>query len=141
MDFGNGQANSNIILARNATSSTINVTYMNGGTSIISFDNTSAISLNQWQYFVVTVDASKVVSVYKDGTLLGSTTASAAIPSVMRTNNYIGRSNWSSDSYYAGRLDEARLSIVARSADWIATEYNNQNSPSTFVSVGSDQTP
>jgi RHS repeat-associated protein len=34
-----------------------------------------------------------------------------------------------------GRLDELRVSNVARSADWVATEYNNQNSPQTFVSI------
>jgi subtilase family serine protease len=33
-------------------------------------------------------------------------------------------------------VDEVRISNTARSADWITTEYNNQNSPSTFYSVG-----
>jgi hypothetical protein len=33
-------------------------------------------------------------------------------------------------------MDEVRISNIARSADWIATEYNNQSSPSTFFSVG-----
>ncbi|MCX5692088.1 MAG: DUF2341 domain-containing protein [Candidatus Omnitrophica bacterium] len=33
-------------------------------------------------------------------------------------------------------LDEARVASTARSAGWIATEYNNQNSPATFYSVG-----
>jgi len=33
-------------------------------------------------------------------------------------------------------VDEYRLSSVARSADWIITEYNNQNSPSTFSTLG-----
>src|SRR5439155_23478577 len=32
-----------------------------------------------------------------------------------------------------GRLDELRISSVARSSDWITTEYNNQSSPATFV--------
>jgi hypothetical protein len=35
-------------------------------------------------------------------------------------------------------LDEVRVATTARSADWIATEYNNQNSPSTFYSVSSE---
>lgn len=35
--------------------------------------------------------------------------------------------------------DENRVSGVALSADWIKTEYNNQNSPSTFYSVGPEQ--
>src|SRR5262249_29575885 len=32
---------------------------------------------------------------------------------------------------------EVRFSSTVRSADWIATEYNNQNSPSSFYTMGS----
>jgi hypothetical protein len=35
-------------------------------------------------------------------------------------------------------LDEYRIATVARSADWITAEYNNQSSPSTFYAVGND---
>jgi RHS repeat-associated protein len=41
--------------------------------------------------------------------------------------------------YYNGSMDEFRISNTVLSAAWIATEYNNQNSPSTFYSVGSSQ--
>jgi len=37
-----------------------------------------------------------------------------------------------------GSLDEIRVSNSARSSDWIATEYNNQSSPSTFYALGSE---
>ena len=46
-----------------------------------------------------------------------------------------------SDGSYAGitiQVDEFRISSVARSADWIATEYNNQSAPGTFSSIGSE---
>ena len=42
-------------------------------------------------------------------------------------------------SLWNGKLDEFRVSNTARSADWIATEYKNQSSPSTFYSVGAAQ--
>lgn len=42
---------------------------------------------------------------------------------------------------YSGVMDEVRLSDTLRSADWIQTEYNNQNSPSTFYSIGSEASP
>jgi hypothetical protein len=32
-------------------------------------------------------------------------------------------------------VDEARVSNIARSADWISAEYNNQNSPNTFYTI------
>ena len=39
-----------------------------------------------------------------------------------------------------GSLDEVRVSSVARSADWITTEYNNQSAPSTFETLGTEGT-
>jgi hypothetical protein len=38
-----------------------------------------------------------------------------------------------------GFVDEFRVSNVARTATWIATEYANQSSPTTFFSVGAQQ--
>src|SRR5204862_4069024 len=35
-------------------------------------------------------------------------------------------------------LDEVRLSSSTRSATWITTEYNNQSSPGTFITIGSE---
>ena len=50
---------------------------------------------------------------------------------------------WAQDAtnfndFWWGKIDEFRLSKVARSSGWIATGYNNQNSPSTFYSLGSE---
>jgi hypothetical protein len=36
-------------------------------------------------------------------------------------------------------LDEVRVSNIARSADWIRTEYNNQRPAATFYTVGAEQ--
>ena len=42
-------------------------------------------------------------------------------------------------------LDEVRLSTIERNANWVTTEYNNQSSPGTFITMGSEscatQTP
>jgi hypothetical protein len=38
-----------------------------------------------------------------------------------------------------GTIDELRIATVARSAGWIATEYANQSSPSTFYTVGAEE--
>ena len=35
-------------------------------------------------------------------------------------------------------LDEVRLSTSLRSAAWITTEYNNQSSPGTFITMGNE---
>ncbi|NIR17479.1 MAG: LamG domain-containing protein, partial [Desulfobacterales bacterium] len=41
----------------------------------------------------------------------------------------IGRDTW---GWPDALIEEVRLSRVARSAEWIQTSYNNQNSPSSF---------
>ena len=56
-----------------------------------------------------------------------------------RASNYIGKSHRAGDSYFDGKFDEFRLSSTARSADWIATEYANQNSPSTFFTISAPE--
>jgi type IV pilus assembly protein PilY1 len=36
-------------------------------------------------------------------------------------------------------IDEARISCSARSAGWLATEFNNQSSPGTFYTIGAEE--
>ncbi|MBN1675835.1 MAG: DUF2341 domain-containing protein, partial [Kiritimatiellae bacterium] len=40
-----------------------------------------------------------------------------------------------------GRIDEVRVSDIARSADWIATSYTNQFDPAGFLTASAAQTP
>ena len=47
------------------------------------------------------------------------------------------QSNWNW-FYLSGAIDETRISNTALSADWIATEYANQSSPSTFYQLYSE---
>jgi hypothetical protein len=43
-------------------------------------------------------------------------------------------------AYFDGSIDEVRISDTARSAGWIATEYNNQSQPLTFHKLGGEET-
>ena len=42
-------------------------------------------------------------------------------------------------TYFDGVIDEIRISSSTRSADWIATEYANQNAPGTFLTAASEE--
>ncbi|MDD3735401.1 MAG: DUF2341 domain-containing protein [Candidatus Pacebacteria bacterium] len=44
------------------------------------------------------------------------------------------------NNYFPGKIDELRFSNVARSPEWIATEYANQNDPASFYTVGQEET-
>ena len=93
-----------------------------------------AVPIHQWTYVVATL-ATGAVSFY----INGINVAVGSAISLNQTNNpvYIGN-NASGTNGFDGILDELRVSNVARSAQWIAAEYSNQSSPSTFYSVGSE---
>jgi RHS repeat-associated protein len=57
---------------------------------------------------------------------VGSNLALGSIPGAMGIGNF------------QGNLDEVRISNMALSPGWIATEYNNQSSPSTFYSSSAE---
>ncbi|NTV30966.1 DUF2341 domain-containing protein [candidate division WWE3 bacterium] len=76
---------------------------------------------------------SNVIYVYIDGAL--SSTDSSWETTFSRSTGtlYLAAYNWGSASnFFTGKLDEIRLNTSVLTADWIATEYANQNSPSTF---------
>jgi YD repeat-containing protein len=71
-------------------------------------------------------------SLYFDGVLKGQVAAGTLSPS---TTIMLGRRADATAQALNGLLDETRISNIARSADWIKTEYNNQSSPTTFYSI------
>ncbi|MDP3963363.1 MAG: LamG domain-containing protein, partial [bacterium] len=73
---------------------------------------------------------SQALTVVHDN-LSGNTTLNDFEPRIgKRTDN-----SWPFD----GLIDEVRVSNVSRSPSWIQTEYNNQASPSTFMSFGIEE--
>lgn len=133
MDFGNGPARDNLSLYRGGTSDDLVFeSYHNTAGSRVRAPG--AISLNQWQYFAVTVTG-KSARIYRNGSLIASDTLTdTLINAVRRSNNYLGKSNWAADSYFMGKLDEPVVAKTARSADWIELSYANQKADQVLVS-------
>src|SRR6266540_2486853 len=75
-----------------------------------------------------------------DGSLQTLTTATHTASSMGNFSNsslyFMSRAASSLNA--AGTLDEVRLSTIERSASWTATEYNNQSSPGTFITMGNE---
>jgi len=102
------------------------------------------ITTNTWHHVVATYNGS-YMSVYIDGVQDPNTLAKTnnIEPSSSEKDFWIGHGDqpkdkiWSGE--YEGQIDEVRISTFALSADWIATEYANQNDPSSFYSVGDEQ--
>ncbi len=88
---------------------------------------------NQWAHFSMTWNGATVIG-YRDG---GQETSGPLSGNLKNSGPFfIGNSNCEERSV-EGIIDEVRLSNVARSLDWIQTEYNNQESPNSFFSLGS----
>jgi MYXO-CTERM domain-containing protein len=75
-----------------------------------------------------------------DNTASIGTAAVSSGPISSDTRNLGREGRWVQDNYsstgneyLAATFDELRASSVARSIDWITTDYNSQSSPSTFI--------
>jgi len=53
----------------------------------------------------------------------------------------VGQSIYASGRNLGGIIDEARVSNVARSAGWLLTSFTNQKDPSSFCTVGTEESP
>jgi hypothetical protein len=99
----------------------------------------ASISLDTWTHIVQVVDRSaQELRIYKNGAEQGTATNISTIGSVSnsRSLQFPHAGSYDAD----GLLDEVRISNTARSADWIATEFSNQDDPANFLSVCGKET-
>ena len=101
--------------------------------------STSVINENELSYVVVSYDDVNDIRFYINGTYINTVAASG---SFITTDNlvYFGANHNGPSTVFRGIIDELKVSNIVRSTDWIATEYNNQSSPSTFYTYGSVST-
>jgi len=111
--------------------STGNVIIYNNGLTPGSLTSTTTISTGIWSYVAAVYNGS-TVKLYINGIERGSQSVTGA-PVADSGPFGIGADypgSWT--DFFSGKIDEARVFASAFSADWIKTEYNNQNDPSTF---------
>ncbi len=99
------------------------------------------IDASQMHHIVVRYDdslGSQRLRCFVDGTLT-SQTANPSYSTIIDRVRGIAYTRYSGSDcdFFNGLIDEVRISNIARSADWIQTEYYNQDDPNTFYSVGS----
>ena len=100
-----------------------------------------ALTVGTWHYVVMVWDPtlpSGQLRVYIDGTLYTSADNTGSTFTDSDLDAYLASAPGS--RYFNGQLDELRVESTARSANWIQTEYNNQNDPASFLSVGTEET-
>lgn len=100
----------------------------------------NSVSLRTWHHLALVYDKTSSMSspsIYIDGVSVAVTrrsTPSGTMDSDALHDLFVGN-RVNLDRTFDGRLDEVRLSTVARNPGWIATSYRNQSNPSTFYTV------
>jgi hypothetical protein len=122
IDFGNGQNADNILF-------TIKNAYyaiFSGATYKIASSATQNVTLNQWQFLVLTFNGTHG-NVYMNESLADSKVISLfTLSTLTRTNCYIGKSAWPNDGVSSSYLDDLRFYNVSLTHTEIA-ELMNQN--------------
>ena len=132
MCYEDGGGHNAFVIQFNGASSPINAN-LGSNTSIDSA--TSSWSVNTWYHIVFTFDGTNVIF-YINGALDVSYTNSS-IPGTSVNNTNLGSVfDPAYFDFYSGILDELRISDIARTANWITTEYNNQSNPGNIGVAG-----
>jgi hypothetical protein len=124
------------------TSETNTLTYLTGvpGTGIWVNGPSNMFTTGQTYHVAAVHDVGSSVVLYKDGAAVVNAyedNETMATTGATETT-YVGYSPAGSHDH-TDIIDEIRISSIARSAEWIATEYENQNSPGTFYAVGAQK--
>ncbi len=102
---------------------------------------TEVIALNSWHKVTVIYSAGKQRH-YVDGLWIEDFNDCSNPLSSNNSDIRIGArgGDGGAGSFFKGNIDEVKLSNREETADWIKTEYENQNSPSTFYTVSAEMT-
>ena len=106
------------------------------GSTAYSVESTTTLPLNQWTHVVATYGSGSQ-KLFINGVQNVAQSVSGSIGYGTSQDLAVGENTpYSPCCPWDGLLDEVRISSVARSADWIATEYNNQSFPIGFYDEG-----
>lgn len=96
-------------------------------------------SINNWYYATEVYDKTKQV-MYKGGTSVLTSALTGDMGSNTDELLFCARTSFAAPgSLFTGQIDEMRFSNVARSASWVAAEYNNQSTSTDFYSASAVQ--
>lgn len=115
----------------------------NGGADVIPVGTVSLVGA--WHLIHAVYDRSANLTVYTDagdaqsGDISGWNGLDFQSDNPFRIGSYTASDNTSIFNAFNGQIDEFRVLWQALPSTWISTEYNNQSSPSTFYSVGSEE--
>ena len=109
IDFGNGQSDNVLLKLDSNLDCMPSFKICNGSSTCTQIVSSHLLIQNEWQMLTATFN-STTMSIYTNKTLLKSLDFSLSMSqTLIRVNNYIGRSNWPADNYSWSFLDDLRF--------------------------------
>jgi hypothetical protein len=100
----------------------------------------ATVERGPWYHVAGVFNSSDTHSITLNGTKTTSVVAADSVENTVPVSApKIGIRYDANGERWDGKIDEVRVSDTARSDPWITAEYRNQESPSTFYAVGSEQ--
>jgi hypothetical protein len=101
---------------------------------------TSVPTTDTWHHVVGIWDQpNQLINLYIDGSLADSSSVTWANTNTNSLPVTIGAASYG-QNHWAGLLDEIRLSTIPRSPCFVEVSYTNQNDPTSFITVGTQET-
>ena len=113
--------------------------HVDGSTEVVTAPLNLITSDGEFHYVVCVADVDsspQKLRIYIDGNEEGSVDYDGT--SQTGTGNLRTLNSTGADQEFNGTVDEVRIQSTSRGADWIATEYSNQNSPAIFYALGGE---
>lgn len=160
IDFGDSDANKNIVISRRATSQDLWVELFNNGPTAQNLgycQATSAIDNNTWTHWSIVLNGS-TCAIYKNGDYWSGTTttyvrssgvttngtggavAFTPLPqNTTRSNLYIGRSNWVADNYFEGGIADLAIYNRALSKGEVINMMTDQKASTVYSNASTGE--
>ncbi len=123
-----GASNSRIIEFNNGSGIDLFAIYINSSGNIViysgvsSFTSTAAFPLNIWTHIAITMSASGSTTIFLNGNFIQQSNITALV-SKSRTNILWGKSGYTTDSLFKGKMTELRIWTVERTSSQILSNY------------------
>ena len=117
LDIGNSNGQDNILFTQESTNGKIYFEVFGGasGTTSALVKSPNAIPTGTWTHVAGVMEANGNMKLYINGALVASNNQTAITArEATRFNNFIGKSNWSGDALWNGRITDVRIWNVAR---------------------------
>ena len=124
VDLGDNAGNSMFITAKSGANKLQLSSAVNEQENMISSYDLAEIS-DDWVMVAFTLDSSGKITLYVNGEEYGTTTAKKQLNQYSGTSNFLGKSQYSSDAYFKGYMDDVTFYDKALTKDQIYVYFQN----------------